>query len=93
MRAYAELHTCRREYLLQHFGDETPAGCGNCDICVERPKQALASSSGRTEPANTGTRDMDRRPESIGPFSTYTNRFLLILAENLSEREERRVPG
>ena len=32
MRAYAELHDCRRRYLLEYLGQET-APCGRCDNC------------------------------------------------------------
>jgi ATP-dependent DNA helicase RecQ len=33
MRAYAELNACRREYLLNYFGEDFDAPCGNCDYC------------------------------------------------------------
>ena len=28
---------CRRALLLRHFGEVPPAGCGNCDNCLEAP--------------------------------------------------------
>jgi ATP-dependent DNA helicase RecQ len=31
MQRYADLATCRREYLLRYFGDEFSGPCGNCD--------------------------------------------------------------
>lgn len=31
MQRYAELSSCRRQYLLQYFGDEFAGRCGNCD--------------------------------------------------------------
>jgi ATP-dependent DNA helicase RecQ len=31
MQRYAELSTCRREYLLRYFGDDFTGPCGNCD--------------------------------------------------------------
>jgi ATP-dependent DNA helicase RecQ len=35
VEAYANLNTCRREYLLRHFGDmEEVAPCAGCDICL-----------------------------------------------------------
>lgn len=33
MQQYAELRTCRREFLLRYFGEEFTGPCGNCDRC------------------------------------------------------------
>ena len=33
MRGYAEVRVCRREYLLNYFGEEFDAPCGYCDNC------------------------------------------------------------
>lgn len=33
MQQYAELRTCRREFLLRYFGDNVSGPCGNCDRC------------------------------------------------------------
>ncbi len=44
MQRYAELATCRREFLLDYFGDEPKGACGNCDNC-SRPTAAAASTS------------------------------------------------
>ena len=33
MEEYASLSTCRREYLLNYFGDGFKGPCGNCDNC------------------------------------------------------------
>ncbi|HLM78871.1 MAG TPA: ATP-dependent DNA helicase RecQ [Rubrobacteraceae bacterium] len=33
VRGYAEVRDCRREYLLNYFGEEFEAPCGYCDNC------------------------------------------------------------
>jgi ATP-dependent DNA helicase RecQ len=38
MQRYAELTTCRREFLLRYFGDEFKGPCGNCDN--DAPRQS-----------------------------------------------------
>ncbi|HYP14738.1 MAG TPA: ATP-dependent DNA helicase RecQ [Bryobacteraceae bacterium] len=45
MKEYAEILSCRREYLLQYFGDEPPLRCGNCDICGIRQPDAEDATS------------------------------------------------
>ncbi len=32
---YCETSRCRRQVLLQYFGDDHPGACGNCDTCLE----------------------------------------------------------
>ena len=34
MQAYCEHEGCRRQYLMQYFGEEFPAYCGSCDYCL-----------------------------------------------------------
>ena len=34
---WCEATTCRRAALLSYFGEEPPAQCGNCDICLSPP--------------------------------------------------------
>ncbi|MCE2459754.1 MAG: DNA helicase RecQ [Pseudomonadales bacterium] len=35
---WCEITTCRRATLLRYFGDDPPATCGNCDVCLAPPK-------------------------------------------------------
>ena len=42
MLAYADTEGCRREYLLNYFGEAYEAPCGNCDNCRSGSVQAGA---------------------------------------------------
>ncbi len=35
MLGYCETVTCRRQLLLEYFGEKLPDPCGNCDTCLE----------------------------------------------------------
>ncbi|MCK5718031.1 MAG: DNA helicase RecQ [Thiomargarita sp.] len=35
MLGYCEMTGCRRQALLNYFGDHLPHACGNCDTCLE----------------------------------------------------------
>ncbi|QBF83238.1 DNA helicase RecQ [Shewanella maritima] len=39
MAAFAEAQTCRRQVLLHYFDESASEPCGNCDICLDPPKQ------------------------------------------------------
>lgn len=55
MREYADTATCRREFLLQYFGDEFTGPCGNCDNCEAAEIQDEGSKDIQVDP-NVGTR-------------------------------------
>jgi ATP-dependent DNA helicase RecQ len=38
MLALCETVQCRREHMLAYFGEQTAAGCGNCDTCLTPPQ-------------------------------------------------------
>ena len=43
MRAFAELHDCRREFLLNYFGEAYQPPCNNCDVGrIQEPEKAHA---------------------------------------------------
>ena len=50
MRGYAETRRCRREFLLQYFGERDPEECGDCDNCrAGNPQEADLESPFATE--------------------------------------------
>ena len=48
MQQYAELSTCRREFLLQYFGDTFEGPCGNCDVDIQPPGASAPEYAGGT---------------------------------------------
>ncbi|AGH82435.1 ATP-dependent DNA helicase RecQ [Psychromonas sp. CNPT3] len=47
MVAFAEAQTCRRQVLLNYFGEYSRNACGNCDICLDPPKRYDALEDAR----------------------------------------------
>jgi ATP-dependent DNA helicase RecQ len=47
MVGLCELATCRRQALLEYFGDRQPTACGNCDNCLHPPALWDASEAAR----------------------------------------------
>ena len=37
MRSLCEIKTCRREFLLNYFGEKADKYCGSCDVCLNKP--------------------------------------------------------
>ena len=48
MRDYADAKTCRRELLLQYFGDDFAGPCLNCDNCERENPETVAEVEGGT---------------------------------------------
>ena len=53
MRAYAELTSCRRSYLLDYFGDESAGHCENCDNCKSGKTDAVPVKSDEPFPVKS----------------------------------------
>src|SRR5690606_41489241 len=43
LAALVETVECRRALLLRHFGEHPPERCGNCDNCLDPPRQVDAT--------------------------------------------------
>ncbi len=54
MRGYAETDGCRRDWLLNYFGEETGGWCGNCDTCAETGSAAEAAERAAATPHGWG---------------------------------------
>ena len=39
MVKFAQLQTCRRQYLMQYFDETFPDNCGSCDVCLSEIKK------------------------------------------------------
>ena len=47
MAAFAEAQTCRRQVLLNYFGEYQSQPCGNCDVCLDPPRTYDGSEDAR----------------------------------------------
>ena len=51
LQKYAELHKCRREFLLNYFGEGYDEPCKNCDVCQSKPLSKPATEKQSAEKA------------------------------------------
>ncbi|HEY8400393.1 MAG TPA: ATP-dependent DNA helicase RecQ [Cytophagaceae bacterium] len=41
MAEFCELTTCRRQFLLEYFGEKSEGNCGSCDICYQETQPQM----------------------------------------------------
>ena len=64
MKQYAESLTCRRQILLNYFGEEKNTGCGNCDVC-EHPPSFIDGTIIAQKALSTIKRLREKEPMSV----------------------------
>jgi ATP-dependent DNA helicase RecQ len=94
VEAYANLTTCRREYLLRHFGDtERVAPCGGCDVCLgdadEIGTPSAATQERLTAPAGRGL----TRAVSVGGDDVDRALFERLKRWRGEQARQQRVPA
>ena len=78
IRSYAELREgCRREAILNYFGEQYPAPCGNCDNC-----EAGRVSAAGTRPFAPGSRVTHPR-WGAGDVQGYEDDEVLVLFDSV----------
>ncbi len=82
MRGYAETKGCRREYILNYFGEPFDGPCGNCDNCeagvvADQPDQKPFAVGSRVSHAEWGE----------GTVQGYEGESMLVLFQEAGYRK------
>ena len=80
MRAYAELRDCRREFLLNYFGEASEEPCGFCDNC-----DAGLVVEDATQPFDVGSR-VRHADWGEGEVQRYEGDKMVVLFETAGYR-------
>ncbi len=83
MRAYAELSSCRRAYLLDYFGQEDITHCDNCDNCLSGRTEATPARSDRPFPKKSRVTHAEW---GKGTVEEYDGDKIVILFDDLGAR-------
>ncbi len=82
MRGYADMTDCRREYILNYFGEVYAPPCGNCDNCLAG-RSATRSSSAQPFPINS---QVVHKIWGSGLVMRYAGDTMVILFDSVGYR-------
>lgn len=86
MQTYAELSSCRREYLLNYFGEEYDGPCNRCDNCeAGRGRQETPPTPARAEPFRLKTR-VAHRKWGKGVVESYEGGHVTVLFDAVGRK-------
>jgi ATP-dependent DNA helicase RecQ len=71
IRGYAEVYDCRREYLLNYFGESFDPPCGNCDNC-QAGRFTVSEDQDHPFPINTRVVHKTLGPGLVERYETDT---------------------
>jgi ATP-dependent DNA helicase RecQ len=88
MRGYAETEACRRQWLLNYFGEDAPAWCGNCDRCEATGSARQAREREASTPAGWSMQEPVRhRDWGTGLVMGVDPDRLTVLFESVGYKE------
>ncbi len=82
MRGYAETKSCRREYILNYFGEPFDGPCGNCDNC----QAGVVEEETEARPFAVGSR-VTHAEWGNGTVQGYEGESMLVLFQEAGYRK------
>ncbi|MBW3634494.1 MAG: RecQ family ATP-dependent DNA helicase [Chloroflexi bacterium] len=82
MRAYADMRDCRREYILNYFGEGYAPPCGNCDNCEAG---LVIATSSAAQPFPVKSR-VEHKEWGSGMVMRYAGDTMVVLFDSVGYR-------